>query len=282
MGSYLEIVMPAEAASDGRLPIAAGRIQSVARAARLLMLVAGGRTEPTAKALARSAGLPVPTAHHLLSTLVDEGLLAKDSKARYLLGVKVAVLADALERAMTPPEYLLEPLSELAVTTGETAYLATWHQGDIRVQASVEGTHPVRVSLPLGPYTDGHARASGKVFLALVSHELRSAYLTSHPPRQLTPHTTVDAARLEEEFEAIRLNGYAIDEEQFQPGVCCAAAPVIEEGFVVATYSISVPTQRFNENRPWLVDAVVTVAKSVSSQAQCHSGIEPVAARVTP
>ena len=258
---------PSDPALVSRAPIPSGRIQSVSRASRLLMLVANGRTEPTAKGLAQGAGLPVPTAHHLLSTLVDEGLLAKDSKARYLLGVKVAVLADALQRAVTAPEYLLEPLRQLAVTTGETSYLASWRQGDICVQASVEGTHPVRVSLPVGPYTDAHARATGKLLLAMATQELRASYLTSHAPRPLTPRTTVDLARLEEEFETIRRNGYALDEEQFQPGVCCVAAPVMDEGVVVAAYSISVPTQRFNEKRLWLVDAVVTIAKSLKSQS---------------
>ena len=206
------------AEAGDRSPIASGRIQSVSRAARLLMLVAGGRAEPTGKGLARAAGLPVPTAHHLLSTLVDEGLLAKDSKARYQLGMKVAVLADALQRAVTAPEYLLEPLRQLALTTGETAYLATWRQGDIRIQASFEGTHPVRVSLPVGPYTDAHARATGKLLLAMAGQELRSAYLLAHPPRAITPRTVVDLERLEEEFEAIRLNGHALDEEQFRAG----------------------------------------------------------------
>lgn len=262
--------------------IAPGRIQSVSRAARLLMLVAGGRTEPTAKGLARGAGLPVATAHHLLSTLVDEGLLAKDSKATYLLGVKVAVLADALQRADSAPEYLLEPLRQLAATTGEAAFLATWRQGDIRIQASVEGAHPVRVALPVAPYADGHARATGKLLLAMAGQEQRGAYLIAHPPRPLTPSTTVDLARLEEEFETIRLNGYALDEEQFQPGVCCVAAPVLEEGVVVAAYSISAPTQRFNEKRLWLIDAVVTIAKSLKSRTQEGSGSEQETIRALP
>jgi IclR family transcriptional regulator, acetate operon repressor len=246
------------------------------------MLVAGGRAEPTGKGLARAAGLPVPTAHHLLSTLVDEGLLAKDSKARYQLGMKVAVLADALQRAVTAPEYLLEPLRQLALTTGETAYLATWRQGDIRIQASFDGTHPVRVSLPVGPYTDAHARATGKLLLAMAGQELRSTYLLAHPPRALTPRTVVDLERLEEEFEAIRLNGHALDEEQFEPGVCCVAAPVIDEGIVVASYSISVPTQRFNEKRLWLIDAVVTIAKSLKSQALQTSRTEQAAITAMP
>jgi IclR family acetate operon transcriptional repressor len=252
-----------EATPTGASAVVPGRIQSVSRASNLLMLVAAGRVEPTAKDLARAAGLSRATAHHLLSTLVHEGLLSKDSKARYQLGMKVAVLADALHRAVTAPEYLLEPLRQLAITTGETSYLAAWRQGDIQVQASVEGTHAVRVSLPVGPYTDAHARATGKLLLAMASQELRSAYLASHPQRALTPQTTIDLARLEEEFETIRLVGYALDEEQFQPGVSCVAAPVVDEGVVVAAYSISVPSQRFKEKRAWLVDAVVSISKSL-------------------
>lgn len=251
--------------SAATLPTASsGRIQSVTRAMRLLMLVASGSTDATGKELARAAELPVPTAYHLLNTLVHAGLLAKDSKARYLLGVKVAVLADSIQRAVTAPEYLLEPLRRLAQTTGETSYVAAWRQGDIRVLASVDGHHPVRVSLPIGPYTDAHSRATGKLLLALASEELRCAYLAAHPLRKVTERTIVDPEQLQEEFERIRANGYAIDEQEFWPGVCCAAAPVVDEGVVVATYSISVPAERFQEGQQGLVDSVVAIANTLT------------------
>ncbi|MHB1929472.1 MAG: IclR family transcriptional regulator [Acidimicrobiales bacterium] len=235
----------------------------MARAVKLLMLVASGQTGATGKELALAAGLPAPTAHHLLSTLVDEGLLAKDGSARYFLGMKVAVLADALQRAATAPAYLLEPLRQLAATTGETAYVATWRHGDIQVLASVEGHHPVRVTLPLGPYTDAHARATGKLLLALAGEEVREAYLVSHPLAAITPRTIIDRGRLEEEFARTRERGYAIDVEEFQSGVCCVSAPVIHEQVVVAAYSISVPCHRFAERRDWLIDSTVSIASSL-------------------
>ncbi|MGH9028349.1 MAG: IclR family transcriptional regulator [Acidimicrobiales bacterium] len=248
-----------------------GRIQAVSRAVRLLMLVASGETDATAKELAKAASISTPTAHHLLSTLVYEGVLAKDSKARYLLGTQVAVLADALQRAVTAPEYLLEPLRQLAATTGETSYVAAWRQGEIRVWASVEGHHSVRVSLPLGPYTDAHARATGKLLLALTSEEQRNAYLAVHPLRPLTPRTIVDARRLKAEFEQIRENGYALDEEEFLSGVSCVSAAVVVEEVVVAAYSVSVPTPRFQESRLRLVDAVLSVTRAGSIGAAAHS-----------
>lgn len=253
-----------------------GRIQSVERAIRLLMLVASDTTPATTKELAGVTGLSVPTTHHLLSTLVSEGVLARDSKARYSLGLKVAVLADALQRAAAIPEYLHQPLRHLAAATGETAYVASWRQGDIRVGASVEGSLPVRVSLPLGPYVDAHARATGKVLLAFASDDLRIAYLNAHPLRSLTPSTVTDLTQLQEQLALIRDQGYAIDRDEFQDGVSCAAAPIIDDNTIIAAYSISVPSRRFDEREPILIDAVIRAA-----QLPVHWPLQPGDTRST-
>ena len=128
-------------------------IQSVERAMNLLLLVASGGTDGTGKTLAAQARLAVPTAHHLLRTLVAQGLLARDANARYLLGPKIGVLADAFQRDLSVPEYLLAPMQQLAATTGETTYVAGWRNGHIQIFAKAEGTLAVRVSIPSGgPY----------------------------------------------------------------------------------------------------------------------------------
>jgi IclR family transcriptional regulator, acetate operon repressor len=264
--------MTTETGSSSAVASEPGRIQSVSRAVRLLMLVASGKTDGTATDLARATGFAVPTTHHLLSTLVTQRILAKDSTAHYVLGTKVAVLADAMERAISAPGYLLEPLRQLAATTGETSYAASWRRGDIRVLASIEGHQPVRVSLPPGPYTDAHARATGKLLLAMTSEEVRRAYLAAHPLRALTPRTITDPARLDAEFRQIRTDGYAVDEEQFQPGVSCVAGPVIDEGVVVAAYSVSVPSPRYNESKVRLIDAVLSMAQAATSASRMAAG----------
>lgn len=240
------------------------RIQSVARASQLLTLVASKRTNNSGKALADAAGLAVPTAHHLLSTLAAEGLLAQDERARYLLGPKIAVLANALELEVAPPGYMLSTLHEIAETTGETAYLMKWRRSDIQIVSVVEGTHPVRVVVPVGPYRDAHARASGKLFLAYLDEDLRDDYLSTHPIRRLTPNTIATRAKLLRELEVIRERGYSTDEEEFQEGVSCISAPVFEDDVIVAGYSLSVPTQRFAEQREHLTSVLLELAGSAT------------------
>src|ERR1700680_3342672 len=216
------------------------RIQSASRAVRLLLFVADGVDGQTAKACADALALPLATTHHLLAQLVDERLLSKDAKRRYHLGPKVGVLADSFQRQMLPPDYLLAPLRHLAEITAETAHLCAWRPGQVVVLASIEGVQAVRVaSLHTGMDGDAHARASGKLLLALADPATREDYLTRHPPELRTERTVVDRAQLDVEFEQIHEQGYAIDDEEFAPGVACVAAAITSGTAVIGAYSVS-------------------------------------------
>lgn len=250
------------------------RIQSVERASRLLLWIAAQHDGATASDAARAAGLALPTTYHLLSTLVAVGLLAKDSRRRYALGPRAAVIAEAHQRGDRVPEYLLAPLRALAAETGETAYVAGWRGTEIRAWASVGGTSALRVAeVQSGPYRDAHARATGKLLLALASDEVRSAYLAVNPLQRITERTICDPAALERELASIRERGIATDEEEFIPGVSCVAAPLVEDGVVVAAYTVSAPTERFRRRQQPLVAAVRAAAQRAAATARGLSDI---------
>jgi DNA-binding IclR family transcriptional regulator len=236
------------------------RIQSVARASRILLWVANQPHGATAKEVATSQGLAVPTTYHLLNTLLDEGLLAKDVRGHYILGRSSAILAQNYLRGKSVPDSLLRGLRGLAVRTGETGYLADWGEHDIRVLASVEGRQIVRVAeVASGPYEHGHARANGKVLLAFARPELRQAYLRSHPLVPVTPTTISDPQSFERELERIVQRGFGYDEEEYAAGVSCLAAPVLHHGQLVAALGLAVPTERFTQRRAELTAALLEV-----------------------
>lgn len=240
------------------------RIQSVARATRLLLLLAARRDGCSAAEAAAELALTVPTTHHLLNTLVAEGFAVKDSRRRFALGPRIAVLADGfLHQAV--PEYLACPLAELAESTSETAYLASWGEGEIRVLATVEGALAVRVAeAERGPYRHAHARATGKLLLAFARPEVRAAYLAANPPERLTPATITEPGALQAELAAIRERGYSEDREEFVEGVSCVSAPLPTDGVVVAAFTVSAPSQRFDRRRAELRDAVLAAAASAA------------------
>jgi DNA-binding IclR family transcriptional regulator len=251
-------------------------IRSAARVSRILAHVARQPAGSTAKEIATALELPLPTAYHLLGTLVGEGLLAKNGQRRYQLGPVVGAIGDAYARQFTPPDYLVEPLYKLAAATGETAYVAMWRDGRIAVLASVEGRNAVRVSgLHLGFAETAHARASGKVLLAFARDPVRDSYLRTNPLVAVTARTIVEPDEFRLELERTRLRGYAVDEEEFREGVACAAAPVLDDGYAVAAYSISAPSERFRRHREELIDHVVAATRSAGGESTTNSGFSP-------
>jgi IclR family acetate operon transcriptional repressor len=242
------------------------QIQSVSRAARILLYVAEQPEPPTAKQVSNDFGFPLPTTYHLLNTLVAEGLLTKDSGRRFRVGAHVGLLSDAFHRELSVPEYLLLPLRELAERTGETTYVSGWRGGEIVVLASMEGRQAVRVSgLYSGFSGHAHARASGKLLLALAGSERRSVYLDCHPLERATENTIVDHAELDKEFKRIRRRGYSTDEEEFRAGVAGISAPVRRGDSPIAALTVSPPIERFRKNRGELVAAVLETTETASS-----------------
>lgn len=238
----------------------------MARATQLLMHIAGAPEGMTTSAAAAAVGLPVPTAHHLLATLCDEGLLARGEQRRFVLGPGVAALAAAYSQGEGVPPWLLEPLRKLVREQQETAYLSAWRGQQINVLASLESGAAVRVAgAERGSYEDPHARATGKLLLAFADPQQRAAVLGEEALIARTPQTIVDRGALEAELEAIRERGWAVDEEEFHEGVCCVSAPVIVAGVLVAAVTLSVPAHGFDRRRSALVEAVKSAAASAAT-----------------
>ncbi|WP_164990542.1 IclR family transcriptional regulator [Agromyces albus] len=231
-------------------------IQSVERAARILLLVAD-HPRVQATEIAERLGLSAPTTHHLLSTLVQERLLQKDSNRRYDLGDASERIADAVTRQLRPPAELRAALSELARRTGESCYLTAWRGDRIRVIAVVEGEHAVRVSgLEVGYSDDIHARVGARVMLAHADPELRDWALSGYEFRPLTPNTVRNRDELDAELERIRASGIAHDEEELRVGVHSASVPVWLGGRVRAALSLTAPVDRFRLNEDNYVAAL--------------------------
>jgi DNA-binding IclR family transcriptional regulator len=212
----------------------------------------------SAKDLAAAMAAPLPTTYHLLQTLTEAGALSKGKNGLYRLGPTIGQLADAYLDQGEPLEDLEGPLRDLAARTGETAYLSAWRRHEIQVIATAEGSHAVRVaSLERGTTGHAHARASGKLLLANAREGLREMYLEQHPLVSVTPSTIVDRESFDAELEQIRQQGFAVDREEFAPGVSCVATPIIDSGRVVGAYTVSSPTPRFEQDYEALLEAAL-------------------------
>lgn len=241
------------------------RIQSVARALAILVDVAREEDGLTVREIAARQGLRLPTTYHLVHTLISEGFLMRADGRRLRLGRHAATLGAAFDWQSTPMLTLGPAMRALAETTGETAYVAAWHDGGPELLGTARGRHAITVSsLALGRTADPHARASGKLLMANLPETSWRAYVDRHPLERRTPRTLTTLDDLAREFETIRRQGYATDIEEYQLGVCCIAAP-IDGGRSPFAIALSAPKERFFERFDVYRDAILEAARAAAA-----------------
>jgi DNA-binding IclR family transcriptional regulator len=242
--SRMEFPPPPEA-EEGLKP----RVQSAARAIGIVLAISHTANGLRAKEISETLHIPRQVTYHLIHTLSGTGIIRKSAQNRYVLGLAAGSIAEGFRRQLAPPELLAPKVRAIVAGTGETAYASGWIDEDIIVVASERGRSPIHAAeVPHGYSGNAHARASGKLLLALADANRIKGYLAKHKLVARTKNTITKSEQLLRELDAIRERRYATDNEEFSEGLCCLAVPVegLGDQFALA---IAVPTGRFDANR---------------------------------
>ena len=237
------------------------RIQSADRTISILLAVAQSANGLRAKEIMKQVGLSRQVTYHLIHTMLGTGIIRKNESNRYVLGLAAVSIAEGFHRQLAPPEQLATKVRSIVAATGETAHAGGWVDGEIVALATAAGHAPVAAAkIPQGYSGFAHARAAGKLLLALVDPAQRKAYLAQHPLERRTSNTITDPEKLEKELEEIRARRYSLDNEEFYEGLQCLAVPVEGMGgrFVLG---ISVPKERFEKRFDKYLAALLSAAR---------------------
>ncbi len=243
-------------------------IQSVDRALYLLETIAEAGGEATLTDLANRTGLNISTCHHLLATLIQRGFAAKVPGRRlYALGARILHLSHACLQVDLPRR--AQPFLEaINAATGETVHLAGL-QGDTVITLSRrEARHAVRVdSGQVGKLEAPHATSLGKAIMAWLPEE-EMQRMVGQSMKRFTDHTITDVPALVEDLRHVRRNGFAMDREEFLPGVICVGAAIRDQaGTVIGAISASTPTMRATpEHIDLMREEIVSAARALSAQ----------------
>jgi DNA-binding IclR family transcriptional regulator len=214
--------------------------QAVDRAARLLAEVVHAADPVTFTELTAATGLAKSTTSRLLLALERNGLVRRDEHGRFLPG-EMFVSYAWRGGADTSLVAVAQPfMDHLGTSTGETVTLGIASGAVAQTIAQVDctyligGTNWVGLSVPM------HASALGKVLLAY-----GAAQLPPGPLAKVTGKTITSEGTLRAELAGVRARGYAVTDEELEPGLIAIAAPVFRyDGTVVAALSVSAPTSR--------------------------------------
>ena len=244
---------------DGQ--VAKPRIQSAVRTVSILLAIADSPNGLRAKEIMERLRLSRQITYHLIHTMQGTGIIRKNDSNRYVLGLAAVSIAEGFSRQLAPPEQLARRVRAIVADTGESAYASGWVDGEIVALVTARGESPVGAAqIPQGYGGYAHARATGKLLLALGDPVASEAYLACHSLEARTGHTITGLDELLKEFEQIRTQGYAIDDEEFHEGLKCLAVPIEGLGGRFAL-GISVPKARFIANFERYLAALFSAAR---------------------
>ncbi len=249
-------------------------IQSVDRALFLLETIAEAGGEATLTELSNRTGLNISTCHHLLATLINRNFAAKvPGKRLYTLGTRILDLGQACLQVHLPRR-AAPYLEAINRTTGETVHLAGL-QGDAVVTLAVrDARHAVGVKTgKVGKMDAPHATSMGKALLAWLPED-EIGRIIGQSMKRFTENTITELPALLEALRAVRRDGYAIDREEFLPGVICIGAAIRDQsGTVIGGISASTPSMRASEEHIALMrDEICAATRALSAEFGMPSG----------
>jgi DNA-binding IclR family transcriptional regulator len=250
-------------------------IQAVVNAMQLLATFRD-EEEQGVTALAKRLALHKNNVFRLLATLEQLGYIEQCAESdRYRLGVRCLELGQSFGRSRNLLRRARPVLDELVATCGESAHLGVLRELQV---VHIEGRQSERLVLTgnrVGRSLPAHCTALGKVLLACSPLSIREAFdrkvVAGGNLPKLTPATIGDPAKFFEHLRGVASRGWALDLEECEPGLCCAAAPIFDgEGRLVAAISVSGPSLRLSEEQ--LLDAVVPLVVARGEQLSRELG----------
>ena len=280
---------PGKRGPGNRTQLPAGGGETPALRLFLLLEVIATRYRPfTLQSLVEETGLPKPTVHRMLQQLEGAGLLLRQGDGRqYATGARLRRLAEQLLLNDTHHGARHAVLRNLVDEIGESCNITALSGDEIVYLDRVETPEPLRFHLHPGSRVPCHATASGKMILAQMSLPQRRQLLAHAPLHRYTARTVTDLDALEIELARVRQDGFAIDDEEFLPGLICVAVLVplhgVRSNMCIAAQA---PVMRLTPDRALrLLPALVRAAERVGAierDAALHTPATATPAAPTP
>lgn len=243
------------------------------RYALLLDTLAATPAGLTLTELMQATGLPRGTVHRLIGALLEVGYIEpSDGRKVYMLGTRLLRLIHLGTPAQVIVSLVRPLLDRLSARFDETAFLAKLFDREVRSVAMVVPTSSGSTSyVQPGRVMPINAAASAKAIFAFQESAVVTEAM-ARPMEKFTAKALVDKAEIERELEGVRRNGFAICDEELDPGVFSYACPVHLDGagvvYSVGLVGLSERLNRFSSDAVVveLREAAIEIARLLSSR----------------
>ena len=243
----------------------------------LLEVIASKDRMFSLQGLAAETGLPKPTLHRMLQQLEAAGQLRRSGDGRqYGTGARLRRLAENLLLNSIHHGAQHAVLRHLVGEVGESCNLTAQAGSEVVYLDRVETAAPLRFYLHPGSRVPVHCSASGKIFLAQMTPVQRRRLLAHAPLEAYTAKTLIEFERLEREIRLVKRQGFALDNEEFLPGLLCVAVLVpAQHGRSNLCVAVQAPIMRLGADKA--LQLLPPLQRAAAALAQIEAEALPAA-----
>jgi len=193
------------------------------------------------------------TVHRILNTMIQLGYIRQNQEnQKYQLSLKFVELGNSVLNRFDIVALAKPFIRALSESVNEVVHLVTIDGSDIVYIDKIEAENAIRMHSYIGKRIPLYCTAVGKAYLANLDEAERAETLKSieMPEEKYTPNTITDIEEYKAVLERAKVEGFAMDNEEFELGVICVAAPIFSyDGKIRHAISISTPKMRMNDEK---------------------------------
>ncbi|NKZ02242.1 IclR family transcriptional regulator [Actinomadura latina] len=226
-------------------------VEALAKGLRILGLFSEQRPAMKLTDMAAAAGLPLPTAFRMASTLTTEGFLEQLPDGGYRPAPKVLTLGFSALRSLDLVQLADGPLRRLVAATGQTANLGVLSGDHVLYLVRLRNNDLVTANIQVGSRLPAVRTSMGKMLLSQLDDSELDEVLTQESfAGAAGPNAVSSLEALRPVLAEIRGRGWALQDEELAHGLRSVAAPVRDaSGTAVAAVNVAVPAMEVPADR---------------------------------
>lgn len=213
-------------------------------------------------------GLSKSTVFRIIKTLESWDFIQKNEiNDKYQLGTFFIKAGEQKKYNLDLAKVSKPIMEELANELGETINLGSLYENKVLSLESVSGETSGLIS-KLPPMFELYCSGIGKLLMAEFTKEELEFFFEKESISPKTISTITNIKNMESEIEKIKANGYSVDDEEYEYGLYCIAAPIFSaDKKMIAGISISGPKSRMEHKGMDSLEAkIIQAGKNISKK----------------
>lgn len=236
--------------------------RSTSRVLSILTLLSSEQDGCTLAEMAAILDAPKSSLFPIIHTMADQNFVCYDENSqRYFIGLNSYLTGISYIKKHSVFERILLEMKHIVDRCSEICQFGILDGADVLYLAKVDSPEPVRLSSDIGKRLPAYCTSLGKSLLCHTSKE-ELARLYPDPLIPFTAHTVKNLDDLYLQLQEVRNSHIAIEQGETHPDISCISVPLVKDGIVTASVSVSIPTFRFTEEKSHHIKSLLLASKS--------------------